>query len=281
VARWLLWPLFAAIMGLVVGGSVVSAVSQPNQEQHIGNSNAPSDSNTNQHQPSKTSWQALTVIWDRTWEDPVAFYTFVLSIFTALLAIISATQIAFLIRADRTARITAEAADLNARAVVAAELPILAPSGMSLKDPGGAIVVGYLPQKSIFNINFRNSGRTAAELIGQSIEWVVASVLQDLPGYKSSFPFTPGTFVDPGKYLPTAIHNFVIELRRDEVEDISQETRFLWIYGYISFKDFLGYSHEQRWCAKWQPFVTAPDGTRTSMGFVYDSSTPPGYTRRT
>ncbi len=31
----------------------------------------------------------IAAIWERTWDDPIAFYTFVLSIFTAWLAIVT------------------------------------------------------------------------------------------------------------------------------------------------------------------------------------------------
>lgn len=65
---------------------------------------------------AKPVGQRLAIIWERTWDDPVAFYTFVLSIFTLLLAIISALQMRFLIRADRTARIAADAAKRSADA---------------------------------------------------------------------------------------------------------------------------------------------------------------------
>ena len=70
------------------------------------------------------SGRELAIIWDRTWSDPVAFYTFVLSIFTGLLAIIALIQIGFLIRSNKTARITAEAAKQSADAAVAIELPV-------------------------------------------------------------------------------------------------------------------------------------------------------------
>jgi len=54
-------------------------------------------------------------------EDRIADYTWWVAAFTFALSIVSAFQIFFLIRADKTARITATAAKLNAQALIAAE----------------------------------------------------------------------------------------------------------------------------------------------------------------
>jgi hypothetical protein len=215
--------------------------------------------------------------------DSVGLYTLVLSVFTGVLAIVSIFQGVMLLRSDKTARIAAIAADLSAKAAVAVDLPVLIPSKIALyREPGvTGLVQGYPGSVSTFRINFKNLGRTAAELVTQCIEWKVVSQLPEIPAYKTSFPFVPGTFVEYGNELPAVIQNFVITLQPDEVEAISKEAKFLWVYGYVSFKDFLGNGHEQRWCTKWQAFALRPDGARGPLGFVYDSITPPEYTKRT
>ncbi len=48
--------------------------------------------------------------WQRPTEDPVAFFTLWIAAFTALLVLVSAFQIGFLIRADDTAATSAQAA---------------------------------------------------------------------------------------------------------------------------------------------------------------------------
>ncbi len=53
--------------------------------------------------------------------DPVGLYTLVLAVFTAVLALVSIFQGFILIRSDKTARISAEAAKRSADAAVAAE----------------------------------------------------------------------------------------------------------------------------------------------------------------
>ena len=68
--------------------SAPKATSQPQtQSAAAGNAQQP----TAKHEPAESLWQ-------RTFTDPVAFYTFVLAIFTGLLAVVSGVQISFLIR---------------------------------------------------------------------------------------------------------------------------------------------------------------------------------------
>src|SRR5437588_612464 len=63
---------------------------RPTYNQPASESASP-ESRTNE--PPETFGEQLSLVWRRTWTDPVAFYTFVLAIFTGLLAIVSATQI--------------------------------------------------------------------------------------------------------------------------------------------------------------------------------------------
>jgi hypothetical protein len=70
--------------------STVPAPVQAQQAEHY-------EPAANQQDILLTLRQRLTAIWARTWEDPVAFYAFVLSIFTALLVFVSLGQTWFLI----------------------------------------------------------------------------------------------------------------------------------------------------------------------------------------
>jgi hypothetical protein len=74
------------------------------------------DSGT-KNEPSESVGQRLG-FWERTFDDPIAFYTFVLAIFTGVLGTVSLIQLTFIFRADRTARITANAAMSSANTAV-------------------------------------------------------------------------------------------------------------------------------------------------------------------
>jgi hypothetical protein len=204
--RWLavLW----VILGFALGGSFVATLSPPNQQPNIAAADTRTDAGTNKYEPPKTWGQKLSIIWDRTWGDPVAFYTFVLSIFTAFLAVISAVQIAFLFRTDRTTKITAEAAALHAKAAVAVELPILFIDIFQLWfGPGVTGHVAHpMPDTVRPKIRFKNIGHTAAELTNFCINWVVALRLPETPNYRAIFRFAPGTLLtrDGSYFCPTS-----------------------------------------------------------------------------
>jgi hypothetical protein len=100
----------AGLVACAAAGMTSESSQPPPQTQNVKEPNTQSDEAPNEQKIAKSAWERLSIIWNRTWDDPVAFYTFVLSIFTALLAVISAVQIAFLFRADKTARMAAEAA---------------------------------------------------------------------------------------------------------------------------------------------------------------------------
>jgi hypothetical protein len=174
--RWLFWPLFAAIMGFSIGGSFVWAIDHPNDQQHVSQSKPTTEGATDQEQPSKTFGKAVSIIWDRTWDDPVAFYTFVLAIFTALLAVVSATQIYFLIRADKTARISAEAAQATADAIQITERPYIFIWGMIGSAPAvvfsssqGDTPPTTLREEAYFTYAVSNRGKLASVIENVSI----------------------------------------------------------------------------------------------------------------
>jgi hypothetical protein len=70
--------------------------------------------------------------------------------------------------------------------------------------------------------------------------------------FKSSFQ-EPETVVEPG-----GVHDFETVRPRtlisaDEVEAIRSERLFLWVYGYIAYRDFLGQRHQHRFCKQLVP----------------------------
>jgi len=104
--------LLGAIVAISLNLSVVPAQSKPHPQPHQASQTSTNKAAINSEAHSES-------FWVKTVDDPVAFFTFVLSIFTAVLAGVSITQIIFLIRADRTASITAGAAKDSADAAVA------------------------------------------------------------------------------------------------------------------------------------------------------------------
>ena len=225
-----------------------------------------------------TFWRAAGRLVDAWHDDLTAIATTVIAIFTTILGI-------FPVNLARSTGIAANAALKQATAAIGVELPILVPVDIALLQNVNVSaqkhVVGYPTASSIFRLRLTNLGRTAAELTSQGVEWRVVKQLPEIPVYSTDFPFTPGFFCTPDQLNPLQILSFPISLQPAEVRHISENTKSLWVYGRIIFKDFLGERHEQRWCAKWQGYAPQPDGSLAAIGFVYDSTTPPEYKKRT
>jgi hypothetical protein len=153
--------------------------------------------------------------WQKTETDPVAAFTGTLAIFTFALVVISAVQIYYLNRSDKTARLTAEAAlkaaeasQLQARASVAAgvsELALVriclvpfpdAPAGH--QDP--IIPPGPLRQNECrVIIHCANIGRTRLRTRDFCVEWLV--VPRTDKTRNPDLPLPPATYTK----LPLAI----------------------------------------------------------------------------
>lgn len=95
----ILWIVYTATFAFIAGAVFswsLRPVQQVQQQQQSEAVAKPDQKGDQQHQAKS--------LWDRTWEDAVALYTAVLTIFTGLLAVISGIQIGFLIQADKMAR---------------------------------------------------------------------------------------------------------------------------------------------------------------------------------
>lgn len=188
-------------------------------------------------------------------------------------------------RSTAAAESAANAANLSARAAIGVELPIVRLDRLTLMDvtPGGerpATLGQMLPRRSRIMIQFKNSGRTAAEAITQCLEWRVVDKLPEIPVYDRFFPYAPGVFFPPDDQASgVGLQNYYINLADDQYNAIAERRAFLWLYGNVLFRDIItGNDHEFRFCAKW---VTFPDAAGAPVGFVHDSGTPADYTKRT
>jgi hypothetical protein len=212
------------------------------------------------------------------------FATAFLVLATIGLGIVAILQSRDLKRSTAAAESAAQAANLSAKAGISVELPIVKLNRLTLLklSPGGmspAIAGQMLPVASRLMIDFKNAGRTAAEATTQCVEWRVADKLPETPVYERFFPYAPSAFFPPDDADPiVALQNYDIVLTPDQLSAISEKRAFLWVYGYVAFRDILtGGHHEFRYCAKWQTFREAPGAP---AGFLHDSETPAEYTTR-
>jgi hypothetical protein len=234
--------------------------------------------------PKPSGSEPIQSLWIPT--DSVGLYTMVLAGFTFLLVVVSGAQGYFILRADKTARAAADAAKQSADAAkrsadvaVAVELPIILFTTIKLVkiESDEPVSSGVPPSTTFLNMSYKNSGRTAATLIDQCVEHVVIDRLPDVPIYEHIFPFAPGTLIEPGRATPASIQNYFIKLTEDNIANMEDGSKSLWVYGYIAFRDFLGDRHEAKFCARWVPFVRGVGPGPT--GFVYSRDTPLEYNR--
>jgi hypothetical protein len=188
--------------------------------------------------------------------------------FTAVLSI-------FTVSLSKSTRIAAEAAKLNADALVRVELPFLALKATFLMSKGQNVPVGSpLPSEMEPAIAFTNLGRSNAEITKGCIEWRVTDKLPPTPEYKNIVPYAPGVALGNRGNIPLDV-SCKIKLTPAEIDEVDSGEKKLWVFGFIGFNDFLGDPHEVGFCVKWVPHPKDSRG-----GFVYDTDTPPVYTRR-
>ena len=274
--------LFACLL-IGIGWLDRGSSQHPPQDHAVSATQHNAESSTNNKQPTKSLRQRLSVVWNRTWEDPVAFYTFVLSIFTGLLFIVSAVQIVYLIRADRTAGKSANAALMSAQAAIGIELPII----RSARFPGlirlaGPLTESNLNQPGIFTrdpgpynlvagLTFQNFGRSIAFPFKFEYGWKIAAQLPPEPEYLGSSHLAPTAIIraDETIYdLPRP--GKAVEFDEREQAALKQKTTPLWVYISLHYRDFLNTSHEARFCWRYH----SGNGV-----LIRADSAPPAYTR--
>jgi hypothetical protein len=215
-----------------------------------------------------------------TWE-PVTTLTVALAFFTMTLAGVSIFQAKYIIKADGTARISAdaarkaaEAADLNAQAAIGVELPRLELHGIYINTLDSVLQQDAL-RAGMIRVEFFNHGRTTAHILEDCLVHTVPDF--DFLAVKARYPFrsnrqaTIGTVTSAQEIYPIDCKTRII-LSDEDAESIIQGEKTLWIYGYVKYRDFL----EGIWITK---FCVTLSRERNIFRFR-ESSLYPDYTGR-
>jgi hypothetical protein len=193
--------------------------------------------------------------------DSVGLYTLVLAVFTGLLVGVSGVQGYFLLRADKTARIAANAAALSAKAAIAIELPAIRTNVGKIgwadeRDPTGAkrhfCYVDYL--------SFSNLGRSRALPIEVELGWTFGDKLPDIPIYISRKQFTTDTIYEPdsGPYDLRINDESDFDLPPDAFDRLREQSVKLWFYCNLIYLDFMQTRHEAGFC--WRRYQLPGEG---------------------
>jgi hypothetical protein len=219
------WIAFGFLVGALVASVFWTALLSPL---------TPPYSTENQQGTKSANKEAAKVSAD----DRIADYTEWLAVLTGGLVVVSAVQIGFLIRADKTARISANAANLSAQAAIGVELPRLLVSKVDFPYMSGS-------GRYKISITITNYGRTPAYLTHETAE-MRDGLLPDVPDYANIVNLGPGALIEKD----TTRTLFARDINQLSVFDQAQfaENRLVWVYGIINFRDFLDNPHAARFC---------------------------------
>jgi hypothetical protein len=284
-------------MGIALGGSLFFGLYGPNTPTNEQRS-------ANEEQSSKKETTEKS-------DEALARYTFWLTVFTGVLAFATITlgiatiglyatgekqaKIAKLanIRQFRQSResialtkLSADAAILNAKAAIGVKLPSIHASKIELFHPGppygknadtykSQIIDGRPPSNSQIAITFSNIGETNAHIAGICFEYFVGHRLPPLPTYQRILPFTETVIKANHEWQFCPVNFFImLNAEQDRALDLVLASH-LWVYGYISYLDFMNTPHEHRFCQRW--LTTSILGSPT--GFVPEFYIPREYTQ--
>jgi hypothetical protein len=263
-------------MGFAVGGSFVAAYQIPLSQRETSTNPEQIASDQNTKEKAAEHNTKTESLWVPT--DSVGLYTLVLAVFTLLLVVVSSVQGYFLLRADRTARIAANAADLSARAAVGIQLPIIRAyaSNFVISDKpdvaGGTLTLDPTGYKVRYakphNVRFKNIGKSTAYPSEFGFGWS----RQDLPPeplYEKIFRCAPGQIIAETGEL--ASDGPILDLTDEIRTSIRNRTSILRIFAYIRYVDFLENAHETRYC--WR--------LNGREGLVREHDAPATYTKKT
>jgi hypothetical protein len=172
--------------------------------------------------------------------------------------------------AAEAAKISAEAASLNAQAIINAERPWLF---IEIKTSEGNIVrPGDIPAHCAFSVSFRNYGKTPAEIVGfdqhpdcrdstDDLPWPPQYALEGRVLVHTRMVPAGETWRDPGE-SHFYVESFVLE---DMWRDIQRSKKRLVYWGRLQYRDLieqpktiheltkLGTIHETCFCYFWSP----------------------------
>lgn len=233
---FMVWIVYAGIVGFLVGGSVVSSFYVFPTEQ---------DDLSHLSDKSKT-------------DDTLARYTWWLTVCTAgvglaTVALCIAT-IGLYVTGEKQTRVAlkaANAAELNARAAVAVELPII-------RMTAGMVGYGNDQDKKgkkryvawVSSLKLSNQGRTKAFPVELHLGCTIGDDLPRTPTYTFTKVFPVDAILDPEKAEEIELAEFDFETSLQTFELLQFRGTDLWFYCNLIYQDFMNERHEAGFCWK-------------------------------
>lgn len=159
---------------------------------------------------------------------------------------------------DRAAR----AAEMNARAAIGMELPVLRclPGSLGSATVSNASMWQVMsgPPLALFNtvteLRFVNNGRTPAFPVLVELGWELAAELSGGPNYCWALNVEPGSVIKADGLFEFHPSKFVIELTQGRLLELRKRQTTLWIFGRMVYQDFMDQTHSIGFCWRWTPY---------------------------
>jgi hypothetical protein len=151
------------------------------------------------------------------------------------------------------------------------EIPKLVLTEIKLSAPAPELLEN-LRDPTAFTV-FKNFGRTPAFLRYSSTNIFVGGRLPPEPDYFNTLTLGPDRIITKGgEYRPDRAR-IREPLQEQDVHAVMYGRKILWVYGYISYSDFLGELHVAKFCKQFAP----PDGGVPNAAW-FSGDTPEAYT---
>lgn len=139
---------------------------------------------------------------------------------------------------------------MQARAAISVELPVVFVTGVVLRASSSSGVEVNLPTvKCRFHIRYDNYGRTPAIITSECLDWQICPTLPPDPLYQRIYPASTGAIVRPNDHRVIDRETFDVDFSEQQILDVGNDRSRLWVYGFVSFRDFLGQRHQTGFCA--------------------------------
>ena len=180
----------------------------------------------------------------------------------------------------------AEAAELNAKAAIGIELPVLraeAPELLNVEAPapdagsceGSRVDLVPGRYSTVRRIAVRNHGRTPAFPSHLKVGWYVGRQLPLFPAYKHERALSGQETIEGEDDTHLELPPHTIEMDQGTINSLISNEAELWYFAAVSYRDFMDEPHEARFCWRWG----RPDGAGVH-GFASDGRPPAEYDRK-
>jgi hypothetical protein len=210
--------------------------------------------------------------WDWFTRDGTVFFTGVLSLVACVQAGLFVWQLSYMRRGMKDAQLVAKATDLNARAAIALQLPLLRMGPNSLGHTLHSDGEGQTESCSVHFIDIINRGKTRAFPKEILYGWTVGDLLPEKPVYQFLEKFSLNSIIEPD--APNPLRQFLTFeclLKSGQWANICKGN-YLWFYCDLIYDDFMGETRHQSFCWRW---------AYIGVGVAWRPDNTPAYNSRT